>query len=122
MPAEQRPVSLRANPCDTLPVDSPFVHVRGKHPFSFYEPVPRRDARDRDHALLDQFLLASLQGEIALRERDFFLAWVAVHGDEVACVAREHVILDLALAPATQSYHFADLGKMVLIRGFRRFG
>ena len=47
------------------------------------------------HPLFDQFLLAGLNGEVALGKGDRLLSRVAVLGDQVAGVAGEHEIFDL---------------------------
>lgn len=83
--------------------------------------VLRSTAEMQAHAVFDQFLLAGLDGEVALGKGNCFLARVAVLGDQVAGVAGEHEIFDGAFGAAADLDDFRDVTKMILRVVARRF-
>lgn len=74
--------------------------------------------------LMDEFSSARLNGKIVLSESNFRLAWIAILSYEIACIARQHNVIDLTLGVGADRYHFADVRKMVgdgFSRRFTRF-
>ena len=72
-----------------------------------------------DVVVFDQLLLSCLNGKIGLADGNHLFARVAVLGDEVAGIARELVVLDLALGALAGLDHFRGLTKMILTCGSR---
>ena len=60
-----------------------------------------------------KLLLAGFHGKVNLAEGNDLFPRVTVHHDQVAGVAGEHVIINLALSSLGESDHFPDVGKMI---------
>lgn len=116
MAAEERRIALGADASEAGIVDAAFVDVLGQYLFRFAQAVAGIEPGLQAHAILDQFLLAGLDGKVALGEGDGFLARIAVLGNQVAGVAGEHEIVDETLGAATKFDHFRDATKMVADR------
>ena len=63
--------------------------------------------------VIDQLLLAGLDGKVGLSNSDNFFIWIAIHYDQIARIARKHYIIDFTLGSRSQRHHFRDLTKMV---------
>lgn len=65
------------------------------------------------YTFLHQFGPACLHRKIVLRKGHLWLPWVAILRNKVAGIARQHIVIYLTLSTFSQTYHFADVSKMV---------
>ena len=112
--AEEGRVAFAANPREALVVAETVEDDPRKLLLRPGEPPAGTDPFRLGQPLLDDLLLAGLDGEVGLGKGDLLLGRVAVLSDQVAGVAGEGDVLDLPLGAGTKIDHFADIGKMVL--------
>jgi hypothetical protein len=85
--AEERGVAPGADAAKAGIVHAALVDVLGQRLLGITQTLAGIQPGLQAHAVFDQLLLARLDGEVALREGDRFLARIAVLRDEVAGVA-----------------------------------
>lgn len=80
--------------------------------FELFSTLPQ--AFEFFNSLLDDFSLARLNGKVRLRKGDLVFARIAILGDQIAGIAREHIILNGSLCSLSCCDHLSDVGKMIL--------
>jgi hypothetical protein len=88
-------------------------NVVGECLFRCAQLLANFQAVQQAQALLDEFELARLNGKVALGEGNRLFARVAVLSDQIASIASEHEILNLALATLPVGDQFRDATKMM---------
>lgn len=113
MPAEEGGIPLGSDAAKASVVHATLEDVVGQGFFRGSQLLPGFQAAHELHPLFDQLLLPRLQGKVALGKGDGLLPRVTVLGDEVAGVAGEHKVFDLALSALAVGDQFRDATKMV---------
>ena len=90
LPTKESRVPLAADAGEALVVLHSIVNDAGQGLFRARQLLAGGQPLDFAQSLLDEFLLASLEGEVRLVEGDLVLAWIAVLGDQVAGIAGPH--------------------------------
>lgn len=94
-------------------VDTALEDDAGQLPLGHCQLLAGLDALPVGEPLLDQLLLAGLNGEVRHREGHFLLLRIAVLRDAVTGVPGEGGVLDLALRTRAEPDHLVDVNKMV---------
>ena len=96
-----------------MTIDTALVQHTGELLFRKRQLLPCIQPLPLSEPLFDHLLLAGLDGKIRHRKSDLILARIAILGDEIAGVARQHDIQHFLAGALRHWYRFRDVSKMI---------